>query len=68
MSDGTLYIGHRRYSSWSLRGWLLCQLAGLLNVNRIVRENGMPKLAQSSKCKASTLARVKPIGSIHRID
>jgi glutathione S-transferase len=26
---GTLYIGTRRYSSWSLRGWLLVRLAGL---------------------------------------
>lgn len=29
MSDGTLYIGHRRYSSWSLRGWLAVKLADL---------------------------------------
>jgi glutathione S-transferase len=29
MSDGVLYIGHRRYSSWSLRGWLAVRLAGL---------------------------------------
>lgn len=29
MSDGTLYIGTRRYSSWSLRGWLPVKLAGL---------------------------------------
>lgn len=29
MSDGVLYIGHRRYSSWSLRGWLAVALAGL---------------------------------------
>ena len=29
MSDGTLYIGTRRYSSWSLRGWLPVRLAGL---------------------------------------
>ncbi len=26
---GTLYIGTRRYSSWSLRGWLMVRLAGL---------------------------------------
>jgi len=26
---GRLYIGTRRYSSWSLRGWLLVKLAGL---------------------------------------
>ncbi len=29
MSDGTLYIGQKRYSSWSLRGWLAVRLAGL---------------------------------------
>ena len=29
MSDGVLHIGNRRYSSWSLRGWLAVKLAGL---------------------------------------
>ena len=29
MADGRLVIGTRRYSSWSLRGWLAVQLAGL---------------------------------------
>jgi glutathione S-transferase len=29
MSEGRLYIGTRRYSSWSLRGWLAVRLAGL---------------------------------------
>jgi len=29
MADGKLVIGNRRYSSWSLRGWLLVRLAGL---------------------------------------
>ncbi len=29
MADGTLTIGNRRYSSWSLRGWLPVRLAGL---------------------------------------
>ncbi len=29
MTDGTLFIGTRRYSSWSLRGWLAVRLAGL---------------------------------------
>ncbi len=33
--DGKLYIGTRRYSSWSLRGWLLVKLAGL-DVEEIV--------------------------------
>ena len=29
MRDGKLYTGHRRYSSWSMRGWLAVRLAGL---------------------------------------
>ena len=29
MSEGRLVIGTRRYSSWSLRGWLMVRLAGL---------------------------------------
>jgi glutathione S-transferase len=29
MPDGKLYTGHRRYSSWSMRGWLAVRLAGL---------------------------------------
>ena len=29
MPDGRLYIGNRRYSSWSMRGWLAVRAAGL---------------------------------------
>jgi glutathione S-transferase len=29
MTDGTLTIGNKRYSSWSMRGWLAVKLAGL---------------------------------------
>jgi glutathione S-transferase len=29
MAEGTLYIGNRRYSSWSMRGWLAVRLAQL---------------------------------------
>jgi len=29
MTDTKLYIGNKTYSSWSLRGWLACKLAGL---------------------------------------
>ena len=28
MSRTTLYLGNKRYSSWSMRGWLACRLAG----------------------------------------
>jgi glutathione S-transferase len=29
MAEGTLTIASKNYGSWSLRGWLLCRLAGL---------------------------------------
>jgi glutathione S-transferase len=29
MTEGVLYIGNQRYSSWSMRGWLAVKLAGL---------------------------------------
>jgi len=29
MAETILYIGNKRFSSWSLRGWLACKLAGL---------------------------------------
>jgi glutathione S-transferase len=29
MADASLTISSRNYSSWSLRGWLLCKIAGL---------------------------------------
>jgi len=29
MSDATLTISSKNYSSWSLRGWLLCRMSGL---------------------------------------
>jgi glutathione S-transferase len=38
--SGTLYIGSRRYSSWSMRGWLAVQLAGLNVEVRVLRIDG----------------------------
>ena len=29
MSDAVLTISSKNYSSWSLRGWLLCKMAGI---------------------------------------
>lgn len=29
MADVTLHIGNKAYSSWSLRGWLACKIAGI---------------------------------------
>lgn len=51
MSDGTLYIGNKRYSSWSLRGWLAVRLAELDVVERVIpfsRPGPTPEIAQLS--------------------
>ncbi|MEA2737270.1 MAG: glutathione S-transferase [Acetobacteraceae bacterium] len=37
MTEGVLYIGHKRYSSWSLRGWLAVKLARLDVDVRVIR-------------------------------
>lgn len=51
MADGTLYIGNRRYSSWSMRGWLAVRLAAL-DVEEVlipfVRPGPTPAIAQVS--------------------
>jgi glutathione S-transferase len=36
MPDGTLTIGNKRYSSWSLRGWLPVHLAGLDVAEKVI--------------------------------
>ena len=41
MADGVLVIGTRRYSSWSLRGWLAVHLAGLDVEERVIPLKGM---------------------------
>lgn len=51
MPDGTLYIGQRRYSSWSMRGWLAVRLAGLdveVVAIRFVRPGPTPAIAALS--------------------
>ncbi|BAK84818.1 glutathione S-transferase family protein [Komagataeibacter medellinensis] len=56
MSDGMLVIGTRRYSSWSLRGWLAVRLAGL-----DVREQMIP-LADNGQTTA--IATLSPNGKV----
>jgi glutathione S-transferase len=51
MPDGKLLIGQRRYSSWSLRGWLAVRLANLdvaIEVARFVRPGPTPQIADVS--------------------
>ncbi len=51
MPEGTLYIGNRRYSSWSMRGWLAVRLAAL-DVDEVVipfsRPGPTPAIARLS--------------------
>ncbi len=50
MADGRLFLGSRRYSSWSFRGWLAVRLAGL-DVEEVVlplRETRSPDIAAAS--------------------
>lgn len=58
MSDGRLFIGNRRYSSWSLRGWLAVRLAGL-DVDDVV----IP-LAGAGQGGTSEVAAVSPSGLV----
>ena len=51
MTDGVLYIGNKRYSSWSMRGWLAVKLAGLdveVRVVNFTRPGPTPSIATLS--------------------
>lgn len=51
MAEATLFLGNRRYSSWSLRGWLAVRLAGLE-----VREEVIPLDLEGSKERIAAIA------------
>jgi glutathione S-transferase len=51
MTESVLYIGHKRYSSWSMRGWLAVKLAGLdvdVRVLRFTRPGPTKAIAELS--------------------
>jgi glutathione S-transferase len=58
MPDGRLYLGTCRYSSWSMRGWLLVRLAGL-DVEEVV----IP-LAAGDAGGTPAVAAVSPSGLV----
>lgn len=41
MTQATLFLGNKAYSSWSLRGWLACKIAGL-DFREEVHDMGAP--------------------------
>ena len=54
MPEGRLLIGNRRYSSWSLRGWLAVRLAKLdvtIETIRFVRPGPTPEIEETSPNK-----------------
>ncbi len=56
LAENTLYIGTRRYSSWSLRGWLVVRLAGLT-----VRDHVIPIAGGGG---TSEIQRISPNGLV----
>jgi glutathione S-transferase len=51
MPEGKLLIGNRRYSSWSMRGWVAVRLARLdveVQVARFVRPGPTPEIVKAS--------------------
>jgi glutathione S-transferase len=56
MAEGTLYIGTRRYSSWSLRGWLAVRLAGLDVAETVIPLAG----GETAAVKAATQGATVP--------
>lgn len=56
MAGFTLHIGNKSYSSWSLRGWLACRLAGLA-FDEVVIPLDQPDTAE-------TIRRHSPSGKV----
>ncbi len=54
MADGKLYLGNRRYSSWSMRGWLAVQAAGL-DVEDVVMPMAEGRTAAIAACSPNRL-------------
>lgn len=56
MTDATLIIGNKNYSSWSLRGWLAVKRSGLEFEEKLV-----PLFEDNH---ADTMARETPAGKV----
>ena len=60
MPDGRLFIGNRRYSSWSLRGWLAVRLAGLDVEEVVIPLSGQGRAPGSTGGGHTPAVRVLP--------
>jgi glutathione S-transferase len=62
--DGVLTIGTKRYSSWSLRGWLPVRLAGLRVEERVIPLAGGRTAAVRAATEGATVPYLEHNGSI----
>ena len=60
MTKATLSISSRNYSSWSLRGWLLCRMAGLEFETKILSEEDRTARAELLHLSPSFLNEIRP--------
>ncbi|MBY0333858.1 MAG: glutathione S-transferase [Acetobacteraceae bacterium] len=58
--EGRLFIGNKRYSSWSLRGWLAVRLAGLDVEEVVIRLEDVGGGAPTPAVRAATPAGLVP--------
>jgi glutathione S-transferase len=63
MPDGTLYLGNRRYSSWSMRGWLPVRLAGLVVAEVVIPLAGGPTPAVKAATGGATVPYLEHRGN-----
>ena len=64
MSEFTLVIGNKNYSSWSLRGWLICKAAGIEFDEVLVRLYEPDSKAQVARHSPSGLMPVLTHGGL----
>jgi glutathione S-transferase len=64
MSEFTLVIGNKNYSSWSLRGWLICKAAGIAFEEVLVRLYEPDSKAQVARHSPSGLLPVLVHGGL----
>lgn len=62
--DGVLTIGTRRYSSWSLRGWLSVRLAGLAVTEVVIPLAGGPTAAVRTATGGATVPHLVHDGHV----
>jgi len=68
MTDTILYLGNKRYSSWSMRGWLACRLAGLSFAEQVLPLDTPETQARIRAISPSGRVQLKLMASPDAID